>query len=500
MLLSTILFPMLAGTAVSLIPMERRRRHILWGCVLLLTDVLGGLSLFRGRPARLFPLTDRLDLFFTLDGIGRFFLCAVLVLYTAAVIYALEYMTMEENEEQFFAFLFISFGAVIAACCAGNLVTFYLCFEAATLTTVPLVLHEGTAESVTAALMYLFYSIGGALLGLMAVMTVCWYAPDANGFVPGGFLGDLAGQENLLRAMVFCGVTGFGSKAGMYPLHGWLPAAHPIAPAPASALLSGIIAKMGILAVIRLVYFSAGPDLLRGSWAQIAWMILAMITIFMGSMTAFREKVVKKRLAYSSISQISYIMLGLSLLSEGGVVGGLLHMAAHAAAKGTLFLCAGVFIYRLGIRKASDLRGVGKFLPVTMWCFLISSLSLVGIPPMGGFVSKWIIALSAVGDGMGVLSILPVAILLISALLTAGYLLPVVIDAFFPVRKEGEPAASHSGAEPGTETAPAPVRTWKEPSLLMTGPLCALSAVSVCVGVFGSGIAVWLSAALQGVF
>ena len=409
-------------------------------------------------------------------------------------------MKMEEREEAFFAFWFVSFGAVMAACMAGNLLTFYGCFELATLSSMPMVLHERTKEAVSAGLKYLFYSIGGALMGLLAIVALCYYSENANAFAPGGILDGerIAGHESLLRNVTFIGILRFGAKAGMYPLHGWLPTAHPIAPAPASALLSGIIAKLGILAVIRLVFFSAGPDLLRGTWVQTAWMCLAMLTIFLGSMKAFREPVMKKRLAYSSISQISYIMLGLSLLSEGGFTGGLIHLAAHAVSKGTLFLCAGAFIYKLGRRKAAELRGVGRQMPVTMWCFLIASLSLVGIPPMGGFVSKWFLAVSAVGSGMGALAIVPPVILLISALLTAGYLLPVAVDAFFPGKAflsgEGDAAGMAGDAVQTQRLAK------REPSALMTVPLLTLCAAALCVGLFGSFLAELLRGVAAGLF
>ncbi len=346
-------------------------------------------------------------------------------------------------------------------------------------------------EAVAAALKYLFYSIAGALMGLLAVFVVCYYATDADSFVQGGFLDParVAGNEKLLLAVIFAGIIGFGTKAGMYPMHGWLPTAHPIAPAPASALLSGIIAKAGIIAIIRLVFFSVGPEFLRGTWVQYAWMSIAMLTVFMGSMMAFKEKVTKKRLAYSTVSQISYISLGLSLLSMEGLLGGLLHLGAHAVSKGCLFLCAGVFIYKLGSHRVSELRGIGKQMPIVMWCFTFASLSLVGIPPLGGFISKWYIALAAVGDGMGVFSILPPIILLISALLTAGYLLPVTVDAFFPGKEEGE-AAKRSGQKTGS----------KEPSALMTVPLIVLVCAALGVGVFGSRIADILGASLAGIF
>ena len=439
----TILFPMIAGVAVSAITMETRTRRVLYTAVMLITDLLGLLTVFFGRTVTLFAFTDNIHAKFSVDPIGRYYMIVVMLLFTCVLFYSL------------------------------------------------LVLHEMSREAVAAALKYLFYSIAGALMGLLAVFVVCYYATDADSFVQGGFLDParVAGNEKLLLAVIFAGILGFGTKAGMYPMHGWLPTAHPIAPAPASALLSGIIAKAGIIAIIRLVFFSVGPEFLRGTWVQYAWMSIAMLTVFMGSMMAFKEKVTKKRLAYSTVSQISYISLGLSLLSMEGLLGGLLHLGAHAVSKGCLFLCAGVFIYKLGSHRVSELRGIGKQMPIVMWCFTFASLSLVGIPPLGGFISKWYIALAAVGDGMGVFSILPPIILLISALLTAGYLLPVTVDAFFPGKEEGE-AAKRSGQKTGS----------KEPSALMTVPLIVLVCAALGVGVFGSRIADILGASLAGIF
>jgi multicomponent Na+:H+ antiporter subunit D len=478
---ATVFVPVIAGIIISVLHMEDKARHPWYAGTIIVTDVLGILAMVSGSSLRLFSFAEGIDLCFEIDAIGRFFMVMVMILYTCVIFYAFEYMQMEERENVFFAFFTVSFGALLAVCMAGNLVTMYLCFEMATLTSMPLVLHELTKDAVDAALKYLFYSIGGALLGLLAVFFVSYYSLEAR-FAFGGVLdaARASANEKVLLFIIFLGIIGFGTKAGMYPMHGWLPAAHPIAPAPASALLSGIIAKAGVIAIIRLVYFSVGPDFIRGTWVQYAWMTLCMLTIFMGSMMAFREKVTKKRLAYSTISQISYINLGLSLLSIEGLRGGLLHVAAHAASKGCLFLCAGVFIYKLGKRRVSELRGIGRLMPITMWCFLIASLSLVGIPPMGGFTSKWHIALAAIGDGMGVYAVLPPVILLISALLTAGYLLPVVVDAFFPGNEE-EGHGEHSKKK--GEEAPADS---KEPTPLMWVPMIVLCLTALLVGVFGT--------------
>ena len=469
------LFPIVAGIvcATRKLSDEGKRKETYIG-TLVITDVLGILALFFGSPVTLARFSDKLSISFALDATGRCALFAVLALYTAVTFYAFDYMKMEEEDPRpFFGFFFVSMGALVAVCGASNLVTVYLAFELATLSSMPLVLFEGTREAIVAAQKYLYYSIAGALMGLLGVFFAYYYSTGEPTFVLGSSLDTVAlsGHEGLFLIAIFAAILGFGTKAGMYPMHGWLPTAHPIAPAPASALLSGIIAKAGILAVIRLVYYTVGCDFLLGTWVQKAWQILAMLTVFMGSMMAFREKVVKKRLAYSTVSQISYIMIALSTLSLDGLKGGMLHMMQHAASKGCLFLVAGVFIYRLGKRRVDELKGIGFSMPVTMWCFLIASLSLIGIPPLGGFLSKWYIASAVIGHGSGAWGIVPVVILLISALLTAGYLLPVVVDAFFPGKDfEGEGAKN---CEPG-------------PNMII--PMICLCCVTLFVGLFGGRV------------
>ena len=302
--LLSFLCPAFAGILIGTLKLSAKGRRALATFAMILSDVFGGLAAAFGGEVTLFTFAPGITATFRADGLGRFFLVLVLVLYTAVLFYAFEYMQMEEREGMFFAFFFVSLGALLSATMAANLVTFYLSFEFATLTSMPLVLHEMTRDAVAAARKYLFYSIGGALMGLLGVFYVYFCAGASTNFAPGGILDPVKAAENrgMLLALVFVAIVGFGTKAGLYPMHGWLPTAHPIAPAPASSLLSGIIAKAGILAVIRLVYYSVGAEYLRGTWVQLVWSILAMLTIFMGSMMAFQEKVTKKRLAYSTIS------------------------------------------------------------------------------------------------------------------------------------------------------------------------------------------------------
>ena len=472
--LSAVLLPIVLGTAAALLHVSYAGKKILYTAVLILTDLLALLSLAYPPSLSFFRLTEDVIFGFSLDATGKWFLLGVVLLYSAALFYAFSYMEHDPHPDIFFAFYFVSYGAMLSICAASNLVTLYFCFEIATLTSVPLVLQERTKEAIAAALKYLFYSIGGALLGLWGVFYVYLYSVPDKDFRLSGILdpAKYAGHENLLLAVIFIAIIGFGTKAGLYPMHGWLPTAHPIAPAPASALLSGIIAKAGVLAVIRLVYFSVGAQFLRGTWVQTAWMCLCMLTIFMGSMMAFREKITKKRLAYSTISQISYLLLGLSFLSPEGFSAGMLQFMAHASAKGCLFLCAGIFMHNAGKTRVDELRGLGRRMPFVFWCFLFAALSLVGIPPMGGFSAKWYLALASLGNGYGVLSVLPVVILLISALLTAGYTFPIVIDGFFP----GKDFAGESDEKIRVPYA-------------MLIPLAVFCTVSLLVGLYGSRIA-----------
>ena len=294
------------------------------------------------------------------------------------------------------------------------------------------------------------------------------YATTLN-FTAGGTLNMelVSSNQTLMLIVAFCMIMGFSVKAGMFPLHAWLPTAHPVAPAPASAVLSGIIVKAGVLGIIRVVFYIFGADFIRGTWVQYAWMILALITVFMGSMLAYLEKGMKKRLAYSTVSQLSYILFGLAILNPIGMTGALLHVIFHAFIKTVLFLAAGAIIYKTGKTNVDELRGIGKEMPITIWCFTIVSLGLIGIPPMSGFISKWYLAIGALDSGIRVFAVLGPIVLLVSALLTAGYLLPVTIKGFFPGADYDYSALQK-----------------KEPNKWMTVPMLLMIAFTILLGIF----------------
>jgi len=416
--------------------------------------------------------TDRLSIAYNTDGLAKFFACLISTIWLIAAVFSMEYMKHEKKPQRFFMFYTFSLAALMSLCFSENMMTLYLSYEFMTILTVPLVIHTGTPEAVSAGLKYLGYSIFGAGLGLMGFFFLNTYC-DTTSFIAGGTL-NLAlieGKENMMLIVFFLMILGFGCKAGMFPLHAWLPTAHPVAPSPASAVLSGIITKGGVIAIIRVTYYLFGADFLRGTWAQTAVLILSIITIFMGSMLAYKEKLLKKRLAYSTVSNVSYVVFGLMLLCPAGFMGALLQVVFHAVAKNILFLCAGAIIYKTHKTYVYELKGIGKEMPIVMWTFAFAALSLIGIPPTSGFVSKWYLAQGGLAPEFGALGIIGVAVLMVSALLTAGYLLPIIAEGFFPGKDFDYGSLKK-----------------KEPNYLMTVPLVLLSVAVVMFGVLPNSL------------
>ena len=478
-----VAFPIFSGMALLLFPIRSQRlRHgyaasvTFINALLLLAAVLwageGTFTLWR--------VTESLTLSFRLDALGKIFTVLVSVIWPPVTFYAFEYLKHRPPEERFFSFFLTVLGILIGIACAANFLTLYLFYELLTFATLPLVMHSLRREAIRAAAKYLVYSITGACLALSGFFFFYWYGVSTD-FTPGGVLdaARIAGKENLMLTAALLTLAGFGAKAGMTPLHAWLPTAHPVAPTPASAVLSGLITKAGVVAIARTIYFLAGPRFLRGTWVQTTLIVLSLLTILLGSMLGYMEKHLKKRIAYSSVSQVSYSVLGLMLLTPDGVTGALLQLVAHAFAKSCLFLSAGVIIYfRLpnsNYHYVDQLRGVGKDLPVVMIGFTLASLSLVGLPPTGGFVGKWFLAVGALNPGLGRLGLSGVIVLLVSAVLTAGYLLPIVTSAFFPGKNDFPEKNDDEGTiEP----------MLSRPPTNMQLPLILLSTAALLTGVF----------------
>lgn len=428
-------------------------------------------------------LTKELSLTLRFDGLGRFFAGIVATLWPLAVLYASEYMSHEEHLGGFFTFYTMAYGVTLGICMAANLFTMYNFYELLTLTTVPLIMQPMTREATRAAKTYFAFSLGGAAFAFASIMYLIG-ANSGDGFVMGGLLKAAPkGKDDLMRMFYLFGFLGFGVKAAVFPMHRWLPKAS-VAPTPVTALLHAVaVVKAGVFAVIRLTYFAYGTALLKDTWVQNIAMGFAVFTIIYGAVKAVREQHWKRRLAYSTVANLSYILFGVTMMTEAGLAAGLLHMAFHAEIKILAFFCAGALLHNTGREYLKEIRGMGSKMPITFGCFTVSALALTGIPPFSGFVSKWHL-LTAAAETENPLVYLGAGVLLAAALLTAIYMLTVVCSAWFPCKEED--IESLNGI--------------REVCWRMTVPMLLLAAAILLTGIFAQPIvnAVTAIAAGQG--
>ena len=436
LIIFTIALPVLSGVGLTLSNIKdrdlvHRFSRIVLATVMAVTLVNNVINIEKGCIALQLPMGLSISLY--VDWLAVMFSSLFTIIWFLVGFYSKEYLRHEGRDYRFMSFYLIALGCLNGVAYAHNPFTFYTAFEAMTLTSFALVLHSQTKESIAAAKQYIYYSIFGAFCGLIGIMS--FYGSDIvqiKEFVPGGSLvQDAAGISPMVLVIIFIAIVGFSCKAGMFPMHAWLPIAHPEAPAPASAVLSGLIAKTGVFAIIRIIYFVVGPETIKGTWVQQVLLILTITTIFMGSMMAYKEKLLKRRLAYSSVSQISYALFGVFMLNKVGMTGAVLQIIFHAFAKTSLFLCAGSIIYKTHKTRVSQLTGLGRAMPKTFALFTIASMSLVGVPLTGGFESKYYLALSALNGTFEVLEFAGFIVIMISALLTGGYLFSISAKALF---------------------------------------------------------------------
>ncbi|SHJ94004.1 multisubunit sodium/proton antiporter, MrpD subunit [Caminicella sporogenes DSM 14501] len=463
LILIPIFFPQIAALIMGIIKFKSdKNRNIYISTVVMLNlfFIIGILISNNLREIHLIKINSFLDIYFKIDRLGILFVLLASILWIFTTFYSFVYMTHEGNEKRFFIYFMLTLGVTVGIAFSGNLFTLYLYYEFLTLATFPLVIHSGSKEALRVGKKYLIYSFSGATLALLGIILIFSISNNLN-FVENGVLQNISiDNPKLLLTIYMVMFIGFGVKAALVPLHSWLPAAM-VAPTPVSSLLHAVaVVKSGIFALIRISYFIFGSDVLKKIHGNYYISILVILTILMGSLLALHQDNLKKRLAYSTVSQLGYILLGIVLLNQNSLTGSLLHLVNHAVIKITLFFCVGAIYFKTGKKYIHEIRGIGKEMPITMWCFTISSISLIGIPPTNGFVSKWYLALGGLGENKAVF----VIILLLSALLTAGYLLPIVITAFFP------------GEEKNIVK--------KEPDLSMLIPIVLLTIIVVFLGLF----------------
>jgi multicomponent Na+:H+ antiporter subunit D len=382
-----------------------------------------------------FNLLPGLDLVLHADALSVLFVALSTILWFVTTIYAIGYLENSPHRSRFFGFFSLCVSATIGIAMSGNLLTFLIFYEVLTLATYPLVVHRGTPEALRAGRVYLFYTMTG---GVVLLAGVAWLRVLAGplDFTETGILADRTDIDpEKLKIIFFMLIAGLGVKAALVPLHGWLPKAM-VAPAPVSSLLHAVaVVKAGAFGIIRVVYDVYGVEFAADLGVLFPLAILAAFTIIYGSVRALFQDELKKRLAYSTISQVSYIALGVATVGPIATIGGIVHLVHQGVMKITLFFCAGNFAETLGIHNISEMHGVGRRMPWTMAAFTIGALGMIGIPPIAGFIRKWYLATGAVEVNQYWI----LAVLLGSSLLNAAYFLPILYVAWFKSQQQPWP-------------------------------------------------------------
>lgn len=432
-----ILLPIFCGAFVPVLPFKNRKQmEVYIEAAVVLNSVLVIWMLFH-RPQEVFTmfrLTGNLSISFRLDGLGTVFAAIVSLLWPLASLYAFEYMEHEGHEKVFFMFYTMTYGITLGIALSDDILTMYCFYEMLTLVTLPLIMHTLSRNAILASRTYLYYSLGGAAFAFIGMTFILIYG-DNSQFIPGGVLNlvKIGDRTNVLLLVYVLCFMGFSVKTAMWPFGAWLPKAG-VAPTPVTALLHAVaVVKAGAFAAIRVTYYSFGTEFLRGTWAQKVLLVFVIFTIVYGCSRALKETHFKRRLAYSTMSNLSYILFGAVLMSPAGLVGALSHMIFHALMKISSFFCAGAVICKTEKNYIHQLDGLGRKMPVVFTVFTISGLALMGVPGLPGFISKWNLAKAAVLDG-GTLAVLGMGALLVSALLTAIYMMTISVRAFFPGR------------------------------------------------------------------
>lgn len=477
--LAMVLISLIPGTVIFFL----REEQVRWRSTLNIAAAVTKLGLVAvlvpvvvagARPEWRTPLFPGIDLVLRAEPLSLLFAGLSAILWLLTTVYAIGYLEHYSHRSRFFGFFSLCVAATVGISFAGNLVTFLLFFELLTITTYPLVAHWGTAEAVRVARVYLFYTLSGGLSLLAGVALLTVHAGSV-GFAEGGAAGVrvLAEEDPATAVLAFVlMVGGLGVKAALVPLHGWLPRAM-VAPAPVSALLHAVaVVKAGVFGIVRVVDDVYGVELAHALGVLGPLLALAAVTVVVASVLALRQRDLKRRLAYSTVSQVSYVTMGIAMFSEAATAGGLVHLVHQGLMKITLFFCAGIFAEVLGVKTVSELAGVGRRLPLTAAAFTVGAFGMIGLPPLAGFVTKWQLGQGALDAGRPEI----VGVLLLSALLNAAYFLPPVYALWF-----GEPEGEkNEGSGPAARGRGGAMR--EAPGFLLV-PTLTTAALSLAAGV-----------------
>ena len=420
----------------------------------------------------LFTILPGIEIGFRVDAFGLLFAMGASLLWIATSFYSIGYMrsTNEHSQTRYFACFAVSLSATIGVAFSANLFTMFLFYEILTIITYPLVAHKGTPEAKAGGRKYAIYLLGAAKAFLVAAIILTYNLTGTLEFSKDGIFPAIVQSVNpeLLYIIFVLFFFGF-AKSAIMPFHSWLPAAM-VAPTPVSALLHAVaVVKTGVFTVLRIIFFVFGADLMMDIGVDVFVITFASFTIITASLLALSRDNLKARLAFSTISQLSYIILGAALLTPSAMVGGIIHITNHAFSKITLFFCAGSIYVSSYKTKVSQLNGIGKKMPWTMAAFTIATLSMIGVPPASGFITKWYLVIGSLErHNMAVL-----AVLLASSFLNAAYFIPIVYKAFFKTEDSETPQELKSHENAVIKEIP-----------FMVVPLTLTAIVSVVLGLY----------------
>lgn len=427
-----LLLPLLAAVASGLLgrwPNLRETATLVCGGLLFVVMLLLAGPVFAGgRPqASWIEVLPGLSLAFRIEPLGMLFALVASGLWVVTTCYSIGYMRShhEQHQSRFFGCFAIAIFAAVGAAFSANMFALFVFYEVLTVSTYPLVTHHGNEPARRGGRTYIGVLFFTSITFLLLAVVWTWTLAGTLDFRPGGILAGKA-SPGMVCALLL--LYGFGTgKAALMPFHRWLPAAM-VAPTPVSALLHAVaVVKVGVFTILKVVIYIFGLELLDGSWARLPLMTAAGVTVVLASLIALTRDNLKARLAYSTVSQLSYIVLGAALANSWSVVGGGMHIVMHAVSKITLFFCAGAYYVTAHKTEISDMAGIGRAMPITTFAFLLGSLSIIGLPPFGGAWSKWYLALGAADAEQ----LIFLAVLMISSLLNIAYLMPIVVRGYF---------------------------------------------------------------------
>ena len=450
LILACLVAPLVGGgliVATGSKPNLRETMTLLTACVLFyfVASIVPLVAVGERPSITLLQMLPGLTIAFKIEPLGMVFACVASFLWIVTTIYAIGYMRghHEVNQTRFYSYFAIAISSAMGIAFAGNMMTLFIFYEVLTLSTFPLVTHHGTEESKKAGRVYLGILIGTSVGFLLFAIVWTYALTGTLDFTEGGILAGKA-EKPVIAVLLMLYMFGIG-KAALMPFHRWLPAAM-VAPTPVSALLHAVaVVKAGVFTVTKVIVYLFGIDTLNGTIGATALAVVAAITLLLSALIAMRKDNLKARLAYSTISQLSYIVLGAAMATGAGVIAAGMHIVMHATAKITLFFCAGAILVASHKTQISQLNGIGRRMPITIICFLVGSLGIIGLPPAGGALSKWYLMMGAAEADQ----IIFMFVWMTSSLLSAAYLLPIVYRAFFVSPTKGE---DHSSDDPNEDS------------------------------------------------